>query len=57
MPGWRVEHLDGAFAKIRPGEFGWASDTVAALTERPASQHRALRQRPRRGVYGGRAAA
>ena len=35
MPDWLVEHLDGAFAKIRAGEFGSTTDTVAVLTGRP----------------------
>jgi uncharacterized protein YbjT (DUF2867 family) len=35
MPDWLVEHLDGAFAKIRAGELGSTTDTVAVLTGRP----------------------
>jgi uncharacterized protein YbjT (DUF2867 family) len=35
MPDWLVEHLDGAFAKIRAGELGSTTDTVTVLTGRP----------------------
>jgi uncharacterized protein YbjT (DUF2867 family) len=35
MPDWLVQHLDGAFAKFRAGEFAATTDTVAVLTGRP----------------------
>jgi uncharacterized protein YbjT (DUF2867 family) len=35
MPDWLIQHLDGAFAKIRAGEFAATTDTVAVLTGRP----------------------
>jgi uncharacterized protein YbjT (DUF2867 family) len=34
LPGWLVEHLDGAFAMIRAGELEEVSDTVRTLTGR-----------------------
>lgn len=35
MPDWLVQHLDGAFAKFRAGEFAATTDTVAVVTGRP----------------------
>jgi uncharacterized protein YbjT (DUF2867 family) len=35
MPDWLIQHLDGAFAKIRAGEFASTTDAVAVLTGRP----------------------
>jgi hypothetical protein len=35
MADWLIQHLDGAFAKIRAGEFAATTDTVAVLTGRP----------------------
>lgn len=35
MPDWLVQHLDGAFARFRAGEFAATTDTVAVLTGRP----------------------
>ena len=35
MPDWLVQHLDGAFAKFRDGEFAATTDAVAVLTGRP----------------------
>lgn len=34
MPGWLVDHLDGAFALIREGAFEETTDTVRVLTGR-----------------------
>jgi hypothetical protein len=34
MPGWLVEHLDGAFALIRDGVFEETTDTVQVLIRR-----------------------
>jgi hypothetical protein len=34
MPDWLVQHLDGAFARFRAGEFTATPDTVAVLTGR-----------------------
>jgi NAD(P)H dehydrogenase (quinone) len=35
MPDWLIQHLDGAFTKIRNGEFAATTDAVAVLTGRP----------------------
>lgn len=49
MPEWLVQHLAGAFARIRAGDFAQVTGTVEQLTGRPArsfadfaSDHRAL---------------
>ncbi|HEX6022137.1 MAG TPA: hypothetical protein VFZ00_09080, partial [Solirubrobacter sp.] len=34
MPPWLIEHLDGAFARIRAGEFTTVTDTVRVLAGR-----------------------
>jgi uncharacterized protein YbjT (DUF2867 family) len=34
MPGWLVEHFDGAFERIRRGEFAQTTDTVRVLSGR-----------------------
>jgi hypothetical protein len=34
MPGWLVDHLDGAFALIRSGALAETTDVVRALTGR-----------------------
>jgi hypothetical protein len=35
MPNWLIRHLDGAFTRIRHGEFAATTDTLAVLTGRP----------------------
>jgi uncharacterized protein YbjT (DUF2867 family) len=35
MPDWLIRHLDGAFTRIRHGEFAATTDTLAVLTGRP----------------------